>query len=115
MRKIIDIASAILALALAGALVWQSWRLTEARNRAQEAISQAQEYQGSLASLQAAVEAQKRADQVARDLLAKRAEQAEARAAKAKKELKELENAIKANEDWASEPIPEDVLRALAQ
>ena len=115
MRKIIDIASAILALALAAALVWQSWRLTEARNRAQEAISQAQEYRGSLASLQAAVEAQKKADQVARDLLAKRAEQAEARAAKAKKELKELENAIKANEDWASEPVPEDVLRALAQ
>lgn len=107
-KLLYGITALILALALGGFAV-QTARLSKAENRAVEATKTAQAYEGSLRSLEAAVEARAKSDKAARELLEKRAKVAEAQAAKAKKERKELEDALKANADWASQPIPDSV------
>ena len=112
-RLLYGITAVILALALGGFAV-QTHRLSKAQNRAVEATKTAQAYEGSLRSLEAAVEARAKSDKASRELLEKRAKVAEAQAAKAKKERKELEDALKANADWASQPIPPGVLDSIS-
>ena len=111
-KLLYGITALILALALGGFAV-QTQRLSKAENRAVEATELAEEYEGSLRSLEAAVEARAKSEEATRELLEKRAKVAEAKAAKAKKERKELEDALKANADWASQPIPDSVRNAI--
>jgi biopolymer transport protein ExbB/TolQ len=112
-KLLYGITALILALALGGFAV-QTARLSKAENRAVEATKLAGEYQRSLEGLERAVAAQAKSDKAARELLDKRAKVAEAQAAKAKKERKELEDALKANADWASQPIPPGVLDSIS-
>lgn len=105
--------TALLLAALLAGLAWQTERLRKAENRAVEASKLAEAYEGSLRSLEAAVEARSKSEETARKLLEKRAKVAEAQAAKAKKERKELEDALKANANWASQPIPAGVLNSI--
>lgn len=112
--KITALVLAIFVAIGAGGFAVQTQRLGKAENRAVEATKTAQAYEGSLRSLEAAVEARAKSDKAARELLEKRAKVAEAQAAKAKKERKELEDALKANADWASQPIPAGVLDSIS-
>ena len=114
MTKLLYGITALLLAALLLAFGVQTERLRKAENRAVEATELAEEYEGSLRSLEAAVEARAKSDKAARELLEKRAKVAEAQAAKAKKERKELEDALKANADWASQPIPPGVLDSIS-
>ena len=111
-RLLYGITALILALALGGFAV-QTARLSKAENRAVEATKTAGEYQRSLESLERAVAAQAKSDKAARESLEKRAKRAEALAAKTKKENHALQEAIKANPDWARQPIPGGVLDAI--
>ena len=112
-KLLYGITAMILAIALGGFAV-QTARLSKAENRAVEATKLAEAYKGSLESLEALVAAQAQAEKATRELLEKRAKVAEAQAAKAKKERKELEDALKANADWASQPIPPGVLDSIS-
>lgn len=114
MTKLLYGITALILAALLLAFGVQTERLRKAENRAVEATKLAGEYEGSLRSLEAAVEAQAKSDKLARELLEKRAKVAEAQASKAKKERKELEDALKANADWASQPIPPGVLDSIS-
>lgn len=98
-------------LALAG---WLFTSRAVALKSAQEARNQAALYKGSLESLQAAVEARTKSDNLARAVLKKRAEVAEARAAQARKESRDLQQALDASRDWASSPIPDSVRESLS-
>ena len=106
------ITAVILALAIGGAAV-QTTRLRKAENRAVEATKKADEYRGSLESLERAVAAQAKSEQAVREALENRAEKAEQLASKAKKENHALKEALKANRDWAVEPIPAGVRNAI--
>ena len=111
-KLLYGITALILALALGGFAV-QTHRLSKAQNRAVEATQLAGEYKGSLASLEAAVEARAKSDQAARIALQERAKKAELLAAKTKKENHALQEALAASPDWASEPIPAGVLDSI--
>ena len=111
-RLLYGITALILAIALGGFAV-QTHRLSKAENRAVEATKLAGEYEGSLRSLEAAVEAQAKSDKAARELLEQRAKRAEALAAKTKKENHALQEALAASPDWASQPIPDRVRNAI--
>ena len=113
MTKLLYGITALILAALLLAFGVQTERLRKAENRAVEATELAEEYEGSLRGLQAAVEARAKSEKATRELLEKRAKVAEAQAAKAKKERKELEDALKANADWASQPIPDAVKEAI--
>ena len=106
------ITAVILALAIGGAAV-QTTRLRKAENRAVAATKMAEAYQGSLESLERAVAAQAKSEQAVREALENRAEKAEQLASKAKKENHALKEALKANRDWAVEPIPAGVRNAI--
>lgn len=106
------ITALILALAL-GAFAVQTERLSKAQNRAVEATKLAEEYKGSLESLEAATAARAKSDKAAREALENRAKVAEQLAAKAKKENHALQEALAASPDWTREPIPAGVLDAL--
>lgn len=109
--------SKILAILLALALAVAGWLFTSrsgALRSAQEARNQAALYKGSLESLQAAVEARTKSDNLARAALKKRAEVAEAQAAQARKESRDLQQALDASRDWASSPIPDSVRESLS-
>lgn len=106
------ITALILALALGG-FAAQTYRLGKAENRAVAASKKAEEYKGSLESLERAVAAQAKSDKAARDALEARAKTAEALAAKTKKENHALQEALDASPDWTREPIPAGVLDAL--
>ncbi len=112
-KLLYGITALILALALGAAAV-QTHRLSKAENRAVEATKKAEEYQGSLESLQRAVAAQAKSDQAARESLANRAKRAEELAAKTKKENHALQEALRASPDWASEPVPDSVRNAIS-
>lgn len=114
MTKLLYGITALILAALLLAFGVQTERLRKAENRAVEATKRAEEYEGSLRSLEAAVAAQAKSEKAARELMEKRAKVAEAQAAKAKKERKELEDALKANADWASQPIPPGVLDSIS-
>ena len=107
------ITAVILALAIGGAAV-QTYRLSKAENRAVAATKKAEEAQGSLESLERAVEAQAKSDKAARECLENRAKRAEQLASKAQKENHDLKQALEANRDWAIEPIPAGVLDAIS-
>lgn len=111
-RLLYGITALILALALGTSAV-QTYRLSKAENRAVEATKKAEEYQGSLESLQRAVAAQAKSDQAARESLANRAKRAEELAAKTKKENHALQEALNASPDWAREPVPDGVRNAI--
>lgn len=111
-RLLYGITALILALALGTSAV-QTYRLSKAENRAVEATKKAEEYQGSLESLQRAVEAQAKSDRAARESLANRAKRAEELAAKTKKENHALQEALNASPDWAREPVPDGVRNAI--
>lgn len=111
-KLLYGITALTLALAL-GAFAVQTARLSKAQNRAVEATQLAQEYKGSLESLQAAVEARAKSDKAAKEALSNRAKKAEALAAKANKENHDLKEALRANPDWASQPIPGGVLNSI--
>ena len=111
-KLLYGITALILALALGGAAV-QTHRLSKAENRAVEATNLAGEYQRSLESLERAVAAQAKSDKAARESLENRAKKAEALAAKTKKENYALQEALKANPDWARQPIPGSVLNSI--
>ena len=111
-RLLYGITAVILALALGGFAV-QTQRLSKAENRAVEATKLAGEYQRSLESLERAVAAQAKSDKAARESLENRAKRAEALAAKTKKENHALQEALEANRDWATEPIPAGVLNSI--
>ena len=102
----------ILALAIGGVAV-QTHRLSKAENRAVEAVKLAEGYRGSLESLERAVAAQAKSEKAARESLENRAEKAEQLASKAKKENHALKEALKANRDWATQPIPGSVRNAI--
>ena len=106
------ITALILALAIGGAAV-QTARLSKAENRAVAATKLADEYRGSLESLERAVAAQAKSDKAARDSLENRAKRAEALAVKTKKENHALQEALAASPDWARDPIPPGVLDAI--
>ena len=114
MTKILYGITALILAALLLAFGVQTERLRKAENRAVEATKTAQAYEGSLRSLEAAVEARAKSEKATRELLEKRAKVAAAQAAKAKKERKELEDALKANADWASQPIPPGVRESIS-
>ena len=99
-------------LAIGGAAV-QTYRLSKAENRAVAATKLAEEYQGSLESLERAVAAQAKSEKAARESLENRAKKAEQLAHKAQKENHALKQALEANRDWASEPIPAGVFNSL--
>lgn len=111
-RLLYGITAVILALALGGFAV-QTYRLSEAENRAVEATKLAGEYQRSMESLERAVAAQAKSDKAARESLEKRAKRAEVSAAKTKKENHALQEALAASPDWAGQPIPPGVLGAI--
>ena len=106
------ITALILVLALGTSAV-QTYRLSKAENRAVEATKKAEEYQGSLESLERAVAAQAKSEKAARESLENRAKKAEQLASKAQKENHALKEALEANRDWAVEPIPGSVLDAI--
>ena len=106
------ITALILALAIGGAAV-QTYRLSKAENRAVEATKLAEVYQGSLESLERAVEAQAKSDRATLESLENRAKKAEQLASKAQKENHALKQALEANRDWDIEPIPAGLLNAL--
>ena len=106
------ITAVILALALGTSAV-QTYRLSKAENRAVEAVKLAEGYRGSLESLERAVAAQAKSEKAVREALENRAKKAEALAAKTKKENYALQEALEANRDWATEPIPGSVLDAI--
>ena len=112
--KILYGITALILAALFLAFGVQAERLKKAENRAVEATKLAEEYEGSLRRLEAAVEARAKSEKATRELLEKRAKVAEAQAAKTKKERKELEDALKANADWASQPIPPGLLDSIS-
>ena len=107
------ITAVILALALGTSAV-QTYRLSKAENRAVAATKLAEEYQGSLESLERAVAAQAKSEKAARESLEKRAKVAEQLASKAQKENHDLKQALEANRDWAVEPIPDAVKEAIS-
>ena len=111
-KLLYGITALILALALGGFAV-QTARLGKAENRAVEATNLAGEYQRSLESLERAVAAQAKSDKAARESLENRAKKAEQLASKAQKENHALKEALEANRDWATEPIPAGVRDAL--
>ena len=106
------ITAVILALAIGGAAV-QTYRLSKAENRAVAATKLAEEYQGSLESLERAVAAQVKSEKAAREALVNRAKRAEELVAKTKKENHALQEALNASPDWARDPIPPGVLDAI--
>ena len=111
-KLLYGITALILALALGGFAV-QTARLSKAENRAVEATKMAQEYEGSLRSLEALRKAEKLAADSTAAVLKKRAAQAEKDAATAKKESESLRESIKANPDWANAPLPAGVRQSL--
>ena len=111
-RILYGITALILALAIGGAAV-QTHRLRKAENRAVEAAKLAETYRGSLESLERAVAAQAKSEQAVREALENRAKKAEQLASKAKKENHALKEALKANGDWATQPIPGGVRNAI--
>ena len=111
-KLLYGITALILALAIGGVAV-QTHRLSKAENRAVEAAKLAEVYQGSLESLERAVAAQAKSDKAARESLENRAKKAEVLAAKTKKENHALKEALKANGDWATQPIPAGVRNAI--
>ena len=111
-KLLYGITALILALAIGGAAV-QTHRLKKAENRAVEATKLADEYRGSLESLERAVAAQAKSDKAARESLENRAKVAEQLAAKTKKENHALQEALAASPDWTREPIPDRVRDAL--
>ena len=111
-KLLYGITALILALALGGFAV-QTHRLSKAENRAVEATKLAGEYQRSLESLERAVAARAKSDKAARESLENRAKKAEQLAAKTKKENHALQEALEANRDWATEPIPAGVLNSI--
>ena len=111
-KLLYGITALILALALGG-FAAQTHRLSKAENRAVEATKLAGEYQRSLESLERAVAARAKSDKAARESLENRAKVAEQLAAKTKKENHDLKQALEANRDWATEPIPGSVLDAI--
>ena len=112
-KLLYGITALILALALGGFAV-QTARLSKAENRAVEATNLAGEYQRSMESLERAVAAQAKSDKAARESLENRAKRAEALATKTKKENHALQEALAANPDWASQPIPAGLLDAIS-
>ena len=106
------ITALILALAIGGAAV-QTRRLSKAENRAVEAAKLVEVYQGSLESLERAVAAQAKSEQAVREALENRTKKAEQLASKAQKENHALKEALEANRDWATEPIPAGVLNSI--
>ena len=106
------ITAVILALALGTSAV-QTYRLSKAENRAVAATKLAEEYQGSLESLERAVAAQAKSDKAARESLENRAKKAEQLAAKTKKENHDLKEALAASPDWAGQPIPDGVRNSI--
>ena len=111
-KLLYGITALILALALGGFAV-QTHRLGKAENRAVEATNLAGEYQRSLESLERAVAAQAKSERAARESLENRAKKAEQLASKAQKENHDLKQALEANRDWATEPIPAGLLNAI--
>ena len=111
-KLLYGITALILALALGGFAV-QTHRLSKAENRAVEATKLAGEYQRSLESLERAVAAQAKSERAARESLENRAKKAEQLASKAQKENHDLKQALEANRDWATEPIPAGLLNAI--
>ena len=111
-KLLYGITALILALAIGGAAV-QTHRLSKAENRAVEAAKLADGYRGSLESLERAVAAQTKSEKAAREALVNRAKRAEELASKTQKENHALKEALKANPDWASQPIPGGVLDAI--
>lgn len=105
--------TALILAALLLAFGVQTERLKKAENRAVEATELAEEYEGSLRSLEAAVEARAKSDKAARESLENRAKRAEALAAKTKKENHALQEALAASPDWTREPIPDSVRNAI--
>lgn len=112
-RILLYIAGGLLVLALL-ALGWQTHSLGKAQNRAVAAETRAEEYKGSLESLQAAHGALLKSAQAEREALAKRARVAEDHKLKAKKESRDVQEALDTNRDWASQPLPDGVRDALA-
>ena len=111
-KLLYGITALILAIALGGFAV-QTHRLSKAENRAVEATKLAGEYQRSLESLERAVAAQAKSDKAARESLENRAKKAEQLASAAHKENHALKEALKANPDWARQPIPGRVLNSI--
>lgn len=111
-KLLYGITAVILALAIGGAAV-QTHRLSKAENRAVEAAKLAEGYRGSLESLERAVAAQAKSEKAAREALVNRAKRAEQLASKAQKENHALKEALEANRDWATEPIPHGVRDAI--
>lgn len=111
-KLLYGITALLLATLLAG-FAWQTERLRKAENRAVEATKLAQAYEGSLRSLEAAVEARAKSDKAARESLENRAKRAEELAAKTKKENHALQEALAASPDWAGQPVPDRVRNAI--
>ena len=111
-KLLYGITAVILALAIGGAAV-QTHRLSKAENRAVEATKKAEEAQGSLESLERAVAAQAKSDKAARESLENRAKRAEQLASNTQKEKHALKEALEANRDWATEPIPAGVRESI--
>ena len=111
-KLLYGITALILALALGGFAV-QTARLSKAENRAVAATKLAEEYRGSLESLERAVAARAKSDKAARESIEKRAKVAEQLAAKTKKENHDLKEALAASPDWAGQPIPDGVRNSI--
>lgn len=112
-KLLYGITALFLAVLLAG-FAWQTERLRKAQNRAVEATKLAGEYQRSLEGLERAVAARAKSDKAARESLENRAKRAEALAVKTKKENYALQEALAANNEWATEPIPPGVQQSIS-
>lgn len=91
-----------LIVGLSGALYWT-------RLNASQAAQRVSEYQGTIQSLETALAAQERASRaLTRTITAERTARraAEARASESNNALQQ---AITANPDWSSQPVPDDV------
>jgi uncharacterized protein HemX len=95
------------ALALVGAWGWQG------QNAAKEARTRADQYQRSYEAEKLAREAVIKQAQVDEEVLLARVAQAEARKPTIKKVDREVKDAVKANPEWASAPVPDGVRAAL--
>ena len=111
-KLLYGITALILALAI-GRVAVQTHRLSKAETRAVEAAKLAEAYRGSLESLERVAAAQAKSDKAALESLENRAKKAEQLASKAQKENHALKQALEANRDWATEPIPDGVLNSI--
>ena len=108
MINYIRLALAAAVLAMAGGLFWQHQSLQAARK-------QAALYQGSIATLEASLEASRLSAQLAEDTILKRDQQLRKLQRQQAQRQKDLDRVLQDNRDWADQPVPPSVADWLRQ